>query len=198
MQFVNSQTNTFTPKPFVMMGSSYYNNRPVQPNPVVAAQPFAVPDTNTPKSKWGEPTWYFFHTMAHKLKEDAPPTVLIELYKLIVLICSNLPCPTCTKHATEYLSKIDIRSITTKQDLKNLLFVFHNEVNTRKGYSLFPFSQLDTKYGTANTKNIIQHFFYYYKQKDFNISMITANMHREYTANTAQKWILQNMYAFDP
>jgi len=191
MQFVRNVTNH--PKNNnIIMGSVIYN----KPNRSVVIPSASSQTEPSKKSKWGEPTWFFFHTLAHKIKDEYIETVLPELFKIIVLICSNLPCPTCTKHASEYMKKVKSYSIVTRDDLKLLLFQFHNEVNMRKGYPLFEYKNLDEKYEKAITKNIIYHFFYYYRQKDFNISMIANNMHREQTIRTLQSWLSQNIFAF--
>jgi hypothetical protein len=191
LQFVKHPPVKIQNQSFVM------NNRFISPPPK-NAEPTLLPiEDPSKKPKWGSATWFLFHTLAEKLKEDAPPNVLSNLFKIIILICNNLPCPTCTKHATDYMKKINPNSIRTKSDLKALLFIFHNEVNKRKNYAIFEGGQLEDKYSSANTKNIIYHFFEHYKNKDFNINMITNNMHREQTAKTVKYWLIQNIQYFE-
>lgn len=202
MQFVNNNTPT-SKKIFPMTSINYTNfsNRASQINgQKIEPRKQIVNTSTTPsqKSKWGAPTWFFFHTLAHKLKDEYVEILLPELFNIIVLICSNLPCPTCTKHATDYMNKIIPNLIKTKTDMKNMLYLFHNEVNKLKGYPNFDYDELDTKYNTANTKNIAYNFFYFYRQKDFNINMITNNMHREQAAKSVQAWLMKNINAFEP
>jgi hypothetical protein len=194
----------------LVMGSFQYNNKNILNRNINVNNANLIPsnrpsistvitnsnDYSAPKSKWGAPTWFLFHTLAHKLKDECDDKIVHELFQVIVLLCSNLPCPTCTKHATEYMNKINARSINTREDLKNLLFQFHNDVNKRKGYPLFERSKLDEKYELANTKNIIHYFLYFFKQKDFNISMITDNMHREHATANFQSWFMKNIDSF--
>ena len=196
MQFVKNVVNV--PKNTFLMSSFKYN----KPNPVVNRSIEISTIINNPineaskKSKWGEPTWYLFHTLAHKLKDEYVETLLPELFQMIVLLCSNLPCPTCTKHATEYMSKINAKNVKTREDLKNLLFQFHNDVNKRKMYPIFERSKLDEKYESANTIKIIYYFFHFFNQKEFNISMITNNLYREKASKTMQSWLMKNIGAF--
>ena len=67
---------------------------------------------------WGEPTWTFFHTLIEKIKDEDYDTEKEVLLKFIKNICSNLPCPDCKQHATNYMSKITIKHIATKEMFK--------------------------------------------------------------------------------
>jgi hypothetical protein len=149
------------------------------------------------KMKWGEPTWFLFHTLAHKLKESHFDYLRLEILNIITLICNNLPCPNCASHATEYMKKINYNSIKTKEDLKKLLFQFHNEVNLRKGFVLFPYNKLDEKYSKAITIHIIQHFMIFFQDKHKSIHMIANDMHRERIAQYLKKWFNENIQYFD-
>ena len=85
----------------------------------------------TAKLVWGPPIWYFFHTIAHKIKESSYSFLKNDLFNHIILVCSNLPCPTCSKHASQYLESVESRKLQTKQDFKLMLFQFHNVVNKK-------------------------------------------------------------------
>ena len=54
-------------------------------------------------------------------------------FNIIRQICYNLPCPECRKHASNYINKISLHSVKTKEDLIFVLFTFHNDVNRRLG-----------------------------------------------------------------
>jgi hypothetical protein len=149
------------------------------------------------KMKWGEPTWFLFHTMAHKIKEEHFNDMKLDILTIITTICNNLPCPNCANHATEYMKRVNYNSIKTKQELKNLFFQFHNEVNLRKGFPLFPFEQLDEKYSKALTKNIIQHFMIFFQDKHKSIHMIANDMHRARLSQNLKQWFNENIQYFD-
>lgn len=150
------------------------------------------------KMKWGEPTWFLFHTLAEKVNEKSFPKIRDELLKNVVAICGNLPCPTCASHASEYMKKVQVNSIRTKQDLKMLFYKFHNEVNQKKGVGVFPYEQLDEKYSKANTLNIIQYFLQHFKDTHSSIHMIANDMHRLRVTKKLYEWFHENIQHFSP
>ena len=81
------------------------------------------------KSVWGPATWYLLHSMVLKINDDAPAPVITELKKLIRSITSNLPCPSCSAHATSQLSKYKFDSIIHVEGLRQFMHHFHNSVN---------------------------------------------------------------------
>ena len=111
------------------------------------------------KMKWGQPVWFFFHTIAEKVKPESFAIIRMELLQLVTSICKNLPCPTCSQHAVTYLANTNINTIQTKDQLIDFFYTFHNDVNKRKGFAQFPRELLQEKYSKANTLNIINHFF---------------------------------------
>ena len=154
--------------------------------------------SNSKKMKWGEPIWFLFHTLAEKAKPESFHIIRSELLNIIYSICSNLPCPKCTIHATEYMKKINFNSIQTKNDLKLFLFQFHNSVNQRKNVNPFAYEQLDDKYSKTNTVAIINYFLSVYTQNtDFNVSMISYKLQRGMIINKIKKWISDNIQYFD-
>jgi hypothetical protein len=179
------------PLPIATYSYSQRQTKPLQKD-VVTDQPALK------KMKWGEPTWFLFHTLAQKVKEETFSAIKDELFNNIILICGNLPCPACANHALEYIKKIQPASIRTKQDLKNLLFVFHNEVNKRKGFALFPHDELDEKYSKANTLNIIQYFIKFFDDKHSSVHMIANDMHRGRITKKLKEWFQVNIQYFDP
>jgi len=149
-------------------------------------------------NRWGPPTWLMLHTLAEKVKEDSFPTIRKELLNIIFMICTHLPCPTCAEHATEYLNSIKLDRITTKQQLKEMLFTFHNSVNTRKKYELFSTEDLDSKYSSAITSNIFQNFVFYYGQKYITNRLSVDGFHRKMLIQRMTDWFQQNGQHFLP
>ena len=147
--------------------------------------------------KWGEPTWFLFHTLAEKIKQEYFNEYKHELFEIIKTICNTLPCPNCANHATEYMKKIYFQNIRYKEDLQRMLWAFHNEVNTRKGFAIFPFEDVSTKYSTANTRNIIHHFIRHHKDKHASLRMIADDFHRSRVSNNLQSWFMQHIDIFD-
>ena len=148
--------------------------------------------------KWGEPTWFLFHTLAAKVKDEHFDRIRIELLNNITAICHILPCPMCSEHATMYLKQINYNSIKTKRDLKDFIFKFHNDVNLRKGFEPFPYSELDSKYATANTVKIIHHFMHFFPEKSGNIKLLSNEMYRTRALRSLKDWFSANIQHFDP
>jgi len=149
------------------------------------------------KMKWGEPIWFLFHTLAQKIKEDNFAIIKNELLNNIVSICTNLPCPKCAIHAVEYMKKVNFDTIRTKEDLKKMLFLFHNTVNAEKGFPLFEYDKLDEKYDKANTVNMIHNFMKNFSISDFNVNMINSNFQRNLLIKNLKVWFAQNIQYFE-
>jgi hypothetical protein len=157
-----------------------------------------VIDRLSKKLPWGEPIWFLFHTLAHKVKEKSFHLIKDELLNIIFLICNNLPCPDCANHATRYLQGVNFDTIATKEQLKEMLFNFHNSVNMRKGLPIFPREQLDERYNTAITVNIINNFYYNFDKSSHNQKMAANGFHRTRTIQRMKTWIAKHIYYFDP
>ena len=149
------------------------------------------------KMKWGEAIWFLFHTLAEKIKEEHFQSKKYEMINIVKAICTNLPCPKCTDHATAYMKRLNIESIKIKQDWKDFLYKFHNEVNVRKNFVEFPYNELDSKYQNANTVNVINYFISVYKEKSNNVQMIATEMSRMRILRNTQQWLIANFNCFD-
>ena len=137
---------------------------------------------------WGEPTWSFFHTMAEKVNDDTFASVREDILKYIYIICINLPCPECAQHARAYLSAINFNAIQTKAQLKDMLYLFHNEVNKRKGVTLMERNNLDSKYAQNVLSTTFYVFLVKFKDKHASIRMISDDMYRAGIAKQLATW----------
>jgi hypothetical protein len=149
------------------------------------------------KMTWGEPIWFLFHTLAQKVKKEVFPLIRDSLLKNIYSICSFLPCPTCANHAVEYLNKINFNTIRTKEDLINMLYVFHNEVNQRKGILPFDFSEVEKKYSSAITMNILKNFMRAFEKSSKSNRMISNEFHKKKYIVELKNWLNMNINCFD-
>jgi hypothetical protein len=164
---------------------------PVQPIQEVPQDP------TKKKMKWGEPVWFFFHTIAEKVKPESFPIVRMELLQVITNICSNLPCPTCSQHAKTYLANTNLNTIQTKDQLIEFFYTFHNEVNAHKGFQQFPRELLRDKYSKANTMKMINYFLINLLDKSYSIRMIADDFHRKRLVEDIKKWLSNNMQHFN-
>jgi hypothetical protein len=170
---------------------------PAKPKEVPAVVAVTPVSADTPKPmKWGAPTWYLFHTLAEKIKEEDFTSLRKEMLDIIYSICVNLPCPICSKHATEYMKSINFNVITTKEQLKNMLLVFHNEVNQRKGVPIFTRAELDKKYSKSNTVLIIRNFMHFFQPKSYNIKLIADELQRRTFISHLNQWLTKNIHSF--
>jgi hypothetical protein len=146
-------------------------------------------------SQWGPPTWVFIHTLAEKIKEDHFNAIGKPVIYNILQICNNLPCPECSDHAKQFWSKVNINNVNTKQDLINLLFVFHNGVNKRKRSG--PFRYVDLQY--YKTLNLIDTFNNFTKNfhTKGNMKMLTESFHRARLLSSLKIWLMSNIGHFD-
>ena len=177
-----------------------YNKPYVPPtSPEPTPSPMNMVNESAIKSKgmkWGQPTWFFLHTLAEKVNEDKFQDVRKDLLDIVYSICTNLPCPDCSNHAKIYLDKMNFNTIQTKNDFKNMLFIFHNFVNTRKSFPLFSLDELNSKYVLANTVNIFNSFFNYYLAKSGTPKMIANDMFRRRIFTKIKDWINNNISTF--
>jgi len=169
--------------------------------PPLVIIPKVVPDiqpiNNARQILWGAPTWYFFHMIAEKVKPDKFVEIRNNIFDIIKEICGNLPCPSCTLHANTYLSKLNFNSIKTRDDLKMMLFEFHNSVNKRTNAPLFTIDELNNKYSKGNLINIINHFMHFYKMEHHVIRMMAEDMYRKRSAKKILDWLHSNNGNFE-
>ena len=162
-----------------------------QPQIQIQSQP-----SQPKKMKWGEPTWILFHTLAEKVNENTFSQIRVELLNTIYSICANLPCPDCAEHATAYLNGINFKTIQTKEQLKYMLYSFHNTVNAKKGVELFPIANLD-KYAQMNLINVIYTFIPFLQDKSNSIRMIANDFHRTRMVSQLKIWFNTYISYFD-
>jgi hypothetical protein len=155
-----------------------------------------VQQPSSKKMKWGEPTWILLHTLAEKVNENTFSQIRVELLNTIYSICANLPCPDCAEHATAYLNGINFKTIQTKEQLKYMLYTFHNTVNLKKGVELFPIANLD-KYAQLNLINVIYTFIPFLQDKSNSIRMIANDFHRARMVSQLKLWFNTYISYFD-
>ena len=177
--------------------SQRFNNRQVPAQIAVPVTQQPAPVDPTKKILWGPPIWFFFHTLAEKVKPELFYQNRNAIFGIVREICSNLPCPTCTSHATQYINNINFNAIRTKQDFILMLYEFHNSVNKRKNLPLFPYSELQPKYEKANFINIVNHFMHFYKMEHHVVRLMSEDMYRRRSAKSRLDWLHANQHIFD-
>lgn len=140
------------------------------------------------KMRWGKPTWHFFHTLAYKIKAEAFPLVRAQTLQIIMQICASLPCPMCSDHATNYLKKINLNAVQTKNDFIDLFYAFHNSVNERKRYRLFLKEDMQSVYENASIVDAYNDFMRYYADKQRGFRLMADNMVRTQNLQIIKTW----------
>lgn len=82
---------------------------------------------------WGSSVWIFFHTLVAKIKPQHFLEHREKLVDIIIQVCANLPCPECTAHASDFLRTVRFQNVGRKEDLVEIMHVFHNQVNKNLG-----------------------------------------------------------------
>jgi hypothetical protein len=146
-------------------------------------------------NKWGPPTWALFHTLSEKIHEDVFSVLLPQLIFFLKKICSSLPCPECSQHAMQFWKKINISGIKTKNDLKNMICLFHNLVNKRKNKPLFNHNKLSENYKNKNIGTVYNNFVAVY-QTHGNMQLLADSFQRRLILIEFKKWMMQNFVHF--
>lgn len=130
------------------------------------------------KETWGNNIWYLFHSLAHKIREDKFDIQKNNIIFIIKTICGTLPCPDCSKDATNMLNKIDFNTIRNKNDLKMFFFNFHNAINAKLSKPQFSYENLDTKYNNVNIDALYNNLYVIYTINTHIPQLMSSNFHK--------------------
>ena len=146
-------------------------------------------------NKWGPPIWIFFHTLAEKINPDKFNEVFPTLFNFITRICRVLPCPDCSQHATQFLSRVNPQGVRDKNDFKNIMHIFHNAVNRRKNKPPFEVAGLETMYKNNNVVVSYNNFVSVFHTRG-NMKLLAESFQRKLVLNDFKRWFLQNIHFF--
>ena len=83
------------------------------------------------KAEWGPIIWKTLHCIPLKIKDEEFSNEREQIIKIIMSICSNLPCPQCSSHATGIIRRYKLSDVKTKSDMVKFVHFMHNHVNKR-------------------------------------------------------------------
>jgi len=145
--------------------------------------------------QWGQPTWIFFHTFIEQIDDDFYSSNHIEILKIIKNICSVLPCPYCKEHAVQYMRKIRPQNVKTREQMRIMLYNFHNRVNIRLNKPLFSQQEL-TKYRNIDFIRVIK-WFESVMLKNYTLNRaFNEHMFRKRTIKSTVDFIKRNIIHF--
>ena len=152
---------------------------------------------NGKKIRWGEPFWNFFHILAEKVREGEFQTIRKGLLDMIFIICSNLPCPDCKTHALQIMKSTNLNHISSsKENLINFLWEFHNHVNKKNKGEFYPKEKLEV-YKTANTKKVIVSFITIMSATSNNEKTMLHGFHRTLYITKFKSYINENIHKYN-
>ena len=150
----------------------------------------------SPPEVWGPPVWTFFHVLAEKVNENAYPIIKNQLFLIIQKICGFLPCPECSRDAAGFLGKVKINDLRSKTDFKNMLFFFHNHVNSKKRKRIYNYHDLEV-YKRYNIINSFNNFIRVYHTRG-NMKQLSESFQRQFVIRDVRLWFTRNIRAFIP
>lgn len=148
----------------------------------------------SPPEVWGPAVWTLFHTLAEKLNANVYNQVVGSLFSMIVQICKYLPCPDCSRDATVFLAKIKLSDYKTKDEFKNMLYLFHNYVNAKKRKPLYNYANMN-KYANLHLFAVVNDFIAKYNTKG-NMKLLTESFQRRFVMHNFVKWFNTYKSAF--
>lgn len=148
----------------------------------------------SPPEVWGPAVWTLFHTLAEKLNNTAYNQVVPSMFGMIVQICKVLPCPECSRDASIFLAKIKLSDYKTKDEFKNMLYLFHNYVNAKKRKPLYNYANMN-KYVDINLLSVINNFIAKYNTKG-NMKLLAESFQRSFVIKNFITWFNAYKLAF--
>ena len=148
----------------------------------------------SPPEVWGPAVWSLFHTLAEKVNANIYPYIAKQLFNVIVRICRFLPCPECSIDASNFLAKIRIENLKTKEDFKKMFYLFHNYVNAKKRKPMFNYSSLNI-YQRYRLIPIVNNFIISYNTKG-NMKLLSESFQRQFVLSNFKAWFSANIKAF--
>ena len=189
----NTKREPIQTSPIVM---NVFRPRTPMINPPYTRMLNPIKPSDGDRMKWGAPTWRLFHAIPESINDTNFMKHKDSIIRLIVTICGNLPCPSCSDHAKQYMNKVNFQAIQNRDDLKKMLFIFHNSVNERKGYAQFQYSDLDEKYQNLDFKQVVNEFMVHFKQKTYAPNLMAQQMYRQKQVEIVRQWFNDNITYF--
>ena len=149
------------------------------------------------KQQWGSSTWFMLHSLAEKIRDEHFVHQKDFLVGLLFKVCQVLPCPSCSAHCSQYISKLKTNSIISKVDYISYLNNIHNNVNRRLNKPTLSLAECRAKYKRAKLIPIINQFINVFSMKDASQSLMMNNMHKIRFVSQFKKDLRDRIKYFD-
>ena len=149
------------------------------------------------KDIWGPYIWIFLHCFTIRIKDECFNEEKNNIIKYISQVCDNLPCPQCSIHAIEYLKKHRFKFIQTKQDLIQIIFNLHNDVNKRTKKPEFDFSKLHETYSKYHFQKLIIAYINFINNVNYGEKMMIYSMRRSESMKHLLNYFKENIEKYD-
>lgn len=147
-------------------------------------------------NSWGPIIWVFLHTLVAKIKNTEFKNNKEKLIEIIFKVCSNLPCPDCSEDSVNFLKTVNFKNVTKKEDLIEILFVFHNQVNINLKKTEFPEKLLET-YNNNNINIVLKRFIETFNKNTNNIRLMNQSFMRSIISKDIKNYIENNIHHFE-
>ena len=84
--------------------------------------------------------------------------------------------------------------ISTKNEFRNTLYLFHNMVNARRQKPLYNYGNINV-YQNLNIANVFNNFVSVYNTKG-NMKLLTESFQRSLIIKDLKKWLMNNINSF--
>jgi hypothetical protein len=94
------------------------------------------------------------------------------------------------------MQKVNFNAIHTVEDLRKMLYIFHNSVNERKKYAEFAYDDLTAKYSNLDFNEVVNKFMFHFQKKVYAMNLIAQQISRQKQVAVVKKWLIDNMHLF--
>lgn len=147
------------------------------------------------KDVWGPIIWTFLHTLTLRIKPEFFENEKKDLIRIVLNVCSNLPCPTCALHATSYLTNKKISNITQKEHLVLLLFNLHNDANQRTKKETISLEMFYSIYEKIDLYKACNNYIKLMKTSHYSEKMMLYSFQKREFLNKLFNYLKDNLFS---
>ena len=148
-------------------------------------------------TEWTHATWNLFHCIPEKIKKEEFNHLRNELIHYIKGICNRLPCPECAHHAGIFMNNVNTHNIKNSEDLKKVMFVFHNNVNKKTKKKIQEEEVLE-QYKNMKLHKVLNDFFTTFNNSaKGNFTFMSENYNRKIFTDGFLVFMKNNFHKFN-